>query len=295
MELVDDARAEQLYGVLPAGVQVSGGSAANTIAGVASFGSRAAYVGRVRDDALGALFASDIRAAGVSFENAPATTGAGTGRCMIVVSPDAERTMSTYLGASSAMGPEHVDPQLVASAKLTYLEGYLWDRPEAKEAYRLASRLAHDAGRRVALSLSDSFCVDRHRAEWLDLIAAHVDVVFANADEVRSLYETDDLDLAIASLREHCDIAAITVGAAGSIVAHAGTTERVAAEPVDVVVDTTGAGDLYAAGFLHGLATDRDLVTCARLGGIAAAEVIAHTGARPLVSLAGLAAEAGLA
>jgi sugar/nucleoside kinase (ribokinase family) len=284
MTLIDTERAEVLYAAMGAGIEVSGGSAANTISGIASFGGRAAYIGRVFDDQLGAVFAHDMRASGVVFRSAPATDGPPTGRCLIVVTPDAQRTMNTYLGSSEFFGPEHVDSDLIASAQVTFLEGYLFDRPEAKEAYWKASRVAHEAGRRVSLTLSDTFCVERHRTEWRDLVADQVDILFANEHEALALYEVDTFEEALAAARADVEIAIITRGPAGSVVARGDELEVIDPHPVEVV-DTTGAGDLYAAGFLFGFTHDQPLAECGRLGSIAASAVLGHTGARPGVSL----------
>ncbi len=293
MALIDSARAEQLYEAMGSAVEVSGGSAANTMAGLASLGAKVAFVGRVADDQLGEVFAHDIRAAGVSYEAARAgERGAPTGRCLIAVTPDGQRTMSTLLGASSELGPDDVDEALLAGAGITYLEGYLFDQEPAREAFHKAAAAAHGAGRRVALTLSDSFCVERFRAEFLEFIEteAGADIVFANEDELRLLYETDDADVALSRVQHHCRLVVMTRGAAGSTVVVEGDRHDVGAEPVARVVDTTGAGDLYAAGFLHGLARGCDPTTCARLGAVVAGEVISHIGARPETSLADLVA-----
>jgi sugar/nucleoside kinase (ribokinase family) len=289
MTLIDTERAEALYAAMGSGIEVSGGSAANTISGVASFGGTAAYIGRVFDDQLGAVFAHDLRSTGVAYECPPATDGPPTGRCLIIVTPDAQRTMNTYLGSSEFFGPDQVDADLIASAQVTYLEGYLFDRDEAKEAYWKASRLAHAAGRRVSLTLSDTFCVERHRKEWRELVADQVDILFANEHEIMALYEVDDLDEAIQAVQREVEVAAITCGPAGSKIVTSAEVIHVDAHPVDKVVDTTGAGDLYAAGFLFGFTHDRSLVDCGRLGSIAASAVLGHTGARPGLSLAQLA------
>ena len=286
MTLVDTDRAEALYAAMGQGIEVSGGSAANTISGIASFGGRAAYIGRVRNDQLGTVFAHDLRATGVTFRCSPAADGAPTGRCLIVVTPDAQRTMNTYLGSSEFLGPEDVDSELIASARITYLEGYLFDRPEAQEAYWKASRVAHEAGRRVSLTLSDTFCVERHKEAWRTLVADQVDVLFANEGEAMALYDVTTLDEVIRHVQADVEIAAITCGPRGSFVAHGSEVTRVAAHPVPKVVDTTGAGDLYAAGFLYGLTGDRPLEACGRLGSVAASAVLGHTGARPGLSLA---------
>lgn len=292
MALIDAAQAKALYDEMGSAIEISGGSAANTITGVATLGGRGAYIGKVHDDQLGAVFAHDIRAVGVGFETPMATDGAPTARCLILVTPDAERTMNTYLGACVELGPEDVDPALIESALVTYMEGYLWDPAGAKEAFRKAHRIAHDAGRRVSLSLSDPFCVDRYRAEFADLVADHIDILFANEDEIMSLYQVDSFDAALDKVRGHCEVAALTRGGQGSVVVSGEAVHAVAAAPVDQVVDTTGAGDLYAAGFLHGFTQGWTLDDCARLGGIAAAEVISHMGARPEADLAKLKAAA---
>jgi sugar/nucleoside kinase (ribokinase family) len=290
MDLIDTERAELLYAAMGPATEISGGSAANTMVGISSLGGSAAFVGRVRDDTLGKVFAHDIRAAGVEFVTAPASDGLPTGRCLIVVTPDAERTLNTYLGAAAEFGPEDVAPEVVAGAQVTYLEGYLWDQPRAKEAFRHAARLAHEAGRRVALTLSDGFCVDRHRADFIDLIDREVDILFANESEICSLYEVDDFDTALQRVNHHCEIAALTRSAKGSLIVRGEEVHLIDAQPVPSgVVDTTGAGDQYAAGFLYGFTHGHDLGTCGRLGAIAAAEVISHLGARPEVSLAELA------
>lgn len=291
MALVDAERAEALYAAMGQAIEASGGSAANTTVGIASFGGRAAFVGRVDDDQLGAVFAHDLRAAGVRFETPPVPGGLPTGRCLIVVTPDAERTLNTFLGAAAEIGPDDVTAPLVDSATVTYLEGYLFDQPRAKEAFRHAARLAHDSGRRVALTLSDGFCVDRHRDDFRALVQHEVDVLFANEGEICSLYEVDDFDRALEHVRGECEIAALTRSAKGSVVVRGTEVHVIDAEPPPGgVVDTTGAGDLYAAGFLYGLTRGHDLATCGRLGALAAAEVISHLGARPEVSLAELAA-----
>ncbi|HEY8544911.1 MAG TPA: adenosine kinase [Acidimicrobiales bacterium] len=287
MELIDADRAEELYAALGSGLEMSGGSAANTIAGVASFGGKAAFLGRVHDDDLGAAFAHDLRSLGVTFTSKPATEGPRTGRCLIVVTPDAHRTMNTYLGAASHFCTEDVDEEMVANAKVTFLEGYLFDRPESKEAYRAASDIAHGAGRKVALTLSDLFCVERHREDWLPLVRERVDILFANDAEAMALWQCDDVPTAVERAREFVEIGCITCGAEGSIVVSGDETYKIAAEPVEPV-DTTGAGDLYAAGFLYGYTQGRPLPECGRLGSIAASAVLGHMGARPGLSLAQL-------
>jgi sugar/nucleoside kinase (ribokinase family) len=288
MTLVDAGRAAVLYDAMPPALEMSGGSAGNTIAGVASLGGHAAYIGRVRDDELGDVFRHDIRASGVTFTALPVRAGPPTGRCLIVVTPDAQRTMNTYLGAGAELGPDDVDPALVSSGSILYLEGYLWDPPPAKQAFLKAAAIAHGAGRRVALTLSDAFCVERHRADFLDLVEHHVDLLFANEAEIKSLYQVETFDEALGRVRGHCEIAALTRSEHGSVIASGQEVLTVAAEPVARVIDTTGAGDLYAAGFMFGLTHGRDLAACARIAGIAAAEVISHYGARPEVNLAEL-------
>jgi len=290
MELIDTARAELLYDAMGPAVEISGGSAANTLVGVTSFGGSAAFIGRVADDELGAVFGHDIRAAGVEFVAKPAVGGEPSGRCLIMVTPDAQRTMNTYLGASAQLGPDDVDRDLIVRAQVLYLEGYLWDEPEAKEAYRLAARTAHEAGSRVAFSLSDSFCVDRHRREFLELVESDVDVLFANEAEITSLYEVDEFDDALQRVQHHCEIAALTRSERGAVIVARDEVHVVDAARVGDVVDTTGAGDQFAAGFLYGLTHGYDLGTAARLGALAAGEVISHLGARPATSLAELAA-----
>jgi sugar/nucleoside kinase (ribokinase family) len=289
MTLVDAARAETIYAAMGPATEMSGGSAANTLVGVASFGGRAGFIGRVSDDQLGKVFGHDIRAAGVEYGTPPASGGAATGRCLIVVTPDAHRTMSTFLGASTELGPADLDHDLIARARILYLEGYLWDEPEAKAAFRNAAEIARGAGNRVAFTLSDPFCVDRHREEFLDLVATHVDILFANADEIVSLFQADDFDGAAARATELCSIAALTRSELGAVVVTPRQTVRIPAQPVDQLVDTTGAGDLFAAGFLHGLSRGDDLAAAGRLGALAAAEVIGHLGARPATPLAALA------
>ena len=290
MHLVDEARARTLYEAMGPGIEMSGGSAANTVVGVASFGGRAHYVGKVRDDQLGEVFGHDLRATGVGYDTPRATSGPPTGRCLILVTPDAQRTMSTFLGASVRLGPADVDRRLIARGKILYLEGYLFDPPEAQEAFRAAAAIAHEAGRKVALTLSDPFCVERHRAAFLDLVEHHVDILFANELEICALYQVRDFDAALPHVRGHCELAALTRSAKGSVLVQGDRVHVVPAHPIDRVVDTTGAGDLYASGVLYGLAQGLDLPTCGRLGSLAAAEVIAHVGARPMVPLAELTA-----
>jgi sugar/nucleoside kinase (ribokinase family) len=294
MALIDEARAAKIYDAMGPASESSGGSAANTIVGVASFGGRAAFVGKVKDDVLGKAFAHDIRAARVTFDTKAATEGPSTARCYIMVTPDGERTMNTYLGAAQDLKPSDIDEAAVAAAAVVYLEGYLWDPPQAKQAFVKAAEIAHRNNRKVALTLSDSFCVDRYRSEFLDLIRkGTVDIVFANEHELRSLYETADFDTAAKALRGDAKLAVVTRSEKGCVVVTRDGIE--AAMPIDSVVDVTGAGDLFAAGFLVGHSHGKDHRTAARLGALAAAEVIQHIGARPAVSLKGLAAENGLA
>jgi sugar/nucleoside kinase (ribokinase family) len=291
MALIDTARAEQLYAAMGSStplVEVSGGSCANTIAGIASFGGRGAFIGRVHDDDLGTVFAHDIRASGVHFDTKPAVDGPPTGRCLIVVTPDAQRTMNTYLGASAEFTPGDVDPATVAAAKVTFLEGFLFDAPASKEAYWQASEIATGAGRKVALTLSDTFCVERHRDDWLALIHDQVDILFANEAEALALWQCDDVGEAVQRTREAVAIGCVTRGAQGSVVVAGDETYEIQAEPVEHLVDTTGAGDLYAAGFLFGHTRGRSLPECGRLGSIAAAAVLGHMGARPEITLAQL-------
>jgi sugar/nucleoside kinase (ribokinase family) len=291
MTLIEAERAEALYARMGPGVEMSGGSAANSMAGLASLGGRAAFIGKVRDDQLGAIFAHDIRAAGVTFRTPPAKAGPQTARCLIFVTPDAQRTMNTYLGASVELGPEDVEEELIAAAQVTYLEGYLWDKPRAKEAFRKAARIAHEAGAKVALTLSDPFCVERHRAEFQELVKGPVDILFANDAEIRALWQVGDFDAALAATKGQVGTAALTRSEKGSVVLTGERIDRVPAEPVERVVDTTGAGDLYAAGFLYGLTNGRPPAEAARIGAIAAAEVVSHVGARPERPLKALVAE----
>ena len=295
MALIDEARAQAIYDAMGPAMEMSGGSAANTIVGLASLGARAAFVGKVKDDGLGRAFAHDIRAAGVSFTTPPAAAGPSTGRCYVLVTPDGERTMNTYLGAAQDLHPADIDADTIAASAVTYLEGYLWDPKHAKDAFLKAAKIAHDAGRKVALTLSDAFCVDRWRDEFLQLMrSSTVDLIFANEAELHSLYQTSDFDAAIAALRADIGVAVVTRSEKGCLVVSPEGTEAVPAFPVERVVDTTGAGDLFAAGFLSGLARGADDRTCGRLGALAAAEVIQHIGARPETSLKDLARQNGL-
>lgn len=288
MTLVDTDRALHIYRALGGAVEMSGGSAANTMCGVASFGGRAAYIGKVSDDELGQVFGHDLRAVGVQFRPGRPDTQTPTGRCIIVVTPDAERTMNTYLGISSFLHPDDIDVETVAAGAVLYMEGYLFDRDEAKAAFRHAAQVAHAHDRRVSLTLSDSFCVDRHRADFRALVADEVDLLFGNEHELTSLYEVDGLDEAIRAVQRDCALAVVTTGPEGCLVVTPDGVMREPAEPVERVLDTTGAGDLFASGFLFGYTRSMSLSRCARLGSIAAAEVISHVGPRPLVPLTSL-------
>jgi sugar/nucleoside kinase (ribokinase family) len=282
MTLIDAKRASALYAAIGPAVEMSGGSAANTVAGIASLGGRAAFMGKVKADQLGAIFRHDLEAQGVHFATAAAAgNGAPTGRCLILVTPDAQRSMSTFLGAAVEFGPADIDATVIAEASITYLEGYLFDPPEAKEAFRRAAQIAREAGRQLALTLSDAFCIERHRAEFLNFIEGDVDILFANQNELLALYETEDLDRAIDAARAHCKIAVTTRSEKGAIIAADAETISVAAVPVAKLVDTTGAGDLFAAGFLFGLTQGKTLAESGHIGAIAAAEVISHYGPRP--------------
>ena len=290
MGLIDEERMAEIYAAMGPGTELSGGSAANTMAGIASLGGSAHYIGRVRDDQLGSVYTHDIRSIGVGFTTPRATSGPATGCCLILVTPDAQRTMNTFLGASSLLGPEEIDADLIGRARVTYLEGYLYDRPEAQHAFELAASAAHDHGRQVALTLSDVFCVERHRDAFRNLVAGHIDILFANEPEILSLYQVADFEEAAAAVRAECPLAVLTRSEHGAVVVTPGERVAVPAQPVEHLVDTTGAGDQFAAGFLHGLVTGRSLEVSARLGALAAAEVISHLGPRPQVSLRELAA-----
>jgi sugar/nucleoside kinase (ribokinase family) len=295
MQLISEADADALYHDMGPATLISGGSAANTIVGVASFGGKSAFIGKVRNDEPGHAFAHDIRAAGVHFPTEAATSGKATAKCMILITPDGERTMNTYLGTCQDLGPDDVDAECVRASHITYLEGYLWDPPAAKQAFIKAADLAHQAGRKVALTLSDSFCVDRYREEFIDLIdRGIIDILFANMHELRSLYTTADLDTAVAALRRKNLLAVVTCSEQGALVIEEHGVQSCPAVPVERVVDTTGAGDLYAAGFLFGLSHGRAPLDCARLGALAASEIISHIGARPDQNLRDLARAEGL-
>jgi sugar/nucleoside kinase (ribokinase family) len=295
MALIDEPRAQAIYDAMGPAIETSGGSAANTIVGLSSLGSRSAFIGKVKDDVLGKAFTHDIRTAGVAFTTPPAAAGPSTARCYVLVTPDGERTMNTYLGAAQDLHPADIDADLVAASAILYLEGYLWDPKNAKDAFLKAAAIAHEAKRSVALTLSDAFCVDRWRAEFLQLMRSHtVDRIFANEGELHTLYQTADFDSAVNALRADVSTAVVTRSEKGCLVIGPDGIEAVSAFPVERVVDTTGAGDLFAAGFLSGVARGADDRTCGRLGALAAAEVIQHLGARPERSLRDLASENGL-
>ncbi|HEX5934595.1 MAG TPA: adenosine kinase [Pseudorhizobium sp.] len=295
MNLIDADRAEHLYSKMGPAVEASGGSAGNTAAGIASLGGRAAYFGKVAQDQLGTIFQHDIRAQGVHYETTPLGSAPPTARSMIFVTPDGERSMNTYLGACVELGPEDVEPQVVADSAVTYFEGYLWDPPRAKEAIRECARIAHESGREVSMTLSDPFCVGRYRAEFLDLMrSGTVDIVFANKQEVLSLYETEDFELALTKMAADCRLAAVTLSEEGAIILRGDERVKIDAYPVREVVDTTGAGDLFASGFLHGYTQKRSLADCGKLGCLSAAIVIQQIGPRPMESLKDAAAGAGL-
>jgi len=285
MNLIDETRAEELYADMGQAIEVSGGSAGNTAAGVASLGGRAAYFGKVKADQLGSIFRHDMRAQGVAFDTLPAADGPATARSFILVTPDSERTMNTYLGACVNFSTSDVDRKVVEAAQVTYMEGYLWDRPEAKEAFKLAARFARAAGRKTSITLSDSFCVERHRDSFLELIRSDIDIVFANETEIKSLYQTQNFDGAVKAIANDCPIAVVTRSEKGCVVVRGQEILASPAHPVSSVVDVTGAGDLFAAGFLYGFTNGKSLYESARLGSMAAAEVISHIGARPEVRL----------
>ncbi|MBL0935053.1 MAG: adenosine kinase [Rhizobiaceae bacterium] len=295
MNLIDAERAEHLYARMGPAIEASGGSAGNTAAGIASFGGSAAFFGKVSADHLGTIYTHDIRAQGVAFDTSPLAGTPPTARSMIFVTPDGERSMNTYLGACVELGPEDVEADKAAGAKVTYFEGYLWDPPRAKEAIRLTARHAHEAGREVAMTLSDSFCVDRYRDEFLDLMRSRtVDIVFSNESELKALYQTSSFEAGLNAIRQDCRLAIVTRSEKGSVVLHGGETEIVDAIEISELVDTTGAGDLYAAGFLHGYTTGRTLADCGKLGSLAAGLVIQQIGPRPMLSLKQAAQERGL-
>ncbi len=294
MSLIDEARAEALYASMGTGVEISGGSAANTIAGIASFGAKGAFIGKVRDDQLGKIFAHDIRSIGVDFTTDAATSGPQTARCLVLVTPDGERTMNTFLGASQNLCVDDIDEDQVASAQVLYLEGYLWDPVQAKEAFLKAANIAHKASRQVTLTLSDAFCVDRYRDEFRNLLREDVDILFANEAEIMSLFKVSEFEDAVKLAAEECKLAVLTRSEKGCVILKDNKRHEVPAVGIDEVVDTTGAGDLFAAGFLYGYTQDKPLPDCGRLGALAANEIISHIGARPEVSLSELVASRGL-
>ena len=288
MTLIDIEQADRLYSEIYSGLQCSGGSAANTLAGLVSLGGAGAYIGKVCDDDLGDVFRHDLKAIGVDYPLRPAGSGPPTARCLVFVTPDADRTMLTSLGISATLGPDDIDPETIGGSQITYLEGYLYDEPEAKEAFFKAAEIAHAAGRKVALTLSDPFCVDRHRASFRHLLETHVDIIFANHDEITSLCECVALNDAIGILAGKVEIAALTRGELGSVIVTSDNVYEIPAERVDNVIDTTGAGDLFAAGVLFGLTQGFDVSKAGRTGAICAAEVVSHYGARPEATLANL-------
>ncbi len=294
MNLIDEERAETLYAHMGPATEISGGSAGNTAAGVASFGGKAAYFGKVRDDQLGGIYRHDMRAQGVKFDSKASVEGPATARSFILVTPDGERTMNTYLGACVNLDERDVDAEIVRAASVTYMEGYLYDKPDAKAAFRAAAKISQAAGKLTSITLSDSFCVERHREDFLDLIRSSINIVFANETEIKALYKTQSFSGAIDAARSDCPIVVVTRSEKGSVIVKGDNTIEVPAHPVKAVVDVTGAGDLYAAGFLFGYTTGIPLAHCARLGSLAAAEVISHVGARPEVNLVTYAREQGL-
>lgn len=285
MNLINAERAVALYDAMEESTQASGGSAGNTIAAFASFGGKGAYIGKVGSDHLGQVFSHDLKSIGVTYKTKPAISGTQTARSMILITPDGQRTMNTFLGACVELSPDDIDEEIIQSAAVTYLEGYLFDPPLAMEAFYKAAKIAHDAGRKVSLTLSDSFCVGRHRKAFQDLVEGHIDILFANEEEIKSLYEVDTFEETLGIVKNKCDIAALTRSEKGSVIVRGDDITAVKAEPVSQVVDTTGAGDVYAAGFLFGYTEGMSMAECGRLGSIAAAEVISHIGPRPQISL----------
>lgn len=294
MQLVDAETISTLYDAMGPSVEISGGSCANTMAGIASFGGKAAFIGKVGRDDFGGIFAHDIKAAGVAFETAPSDSNTPTARSLILVTPDGERTMNTFLGVSPELGSGEIDKAMITESAITYLEGYLFDRDEAKAAFAEAAGYAKSAGRKVALTLSDGFCVDRHRDSFMTLIKNDIDILFANEAEITSLYSTSSFDEAARQVGQDTHLAVLTRSAKGSTIISGRDQTSVEAFPVAQVVDTTGAGDLYAAGFLYGHSQGLDHATSARLGSAAASEIISHVGARPEANLAELAKKHGL-
>lgn len=288
MSLIDATMAEKLYATMGPAVQISGGSAANSIAGIASLGGKAGFIGKVSNDQLGDIFRHDITSLGVELDTKSSRGGKPTGRCLVFVTPDAQRTMQTFLGSAGDVSPDDIDPDFIKRAQVTYLEGYLWDTPEAKKAYVKAAEIAHNAHRKTALTLSDKFCVDRHRETFVELVHGHIDILFANENEIIALYQARNFDEAVEAVRGKCDIAVLTRSEKGAVVVTPKDTVSVKAHPVRKVVDTTGAGDLFAAGFLFGLTHGKSHAECGRIAAICAAEVISHVGARPEQSLSAL-------
>lgn len=286
MTLIDEARAVELYAAMPPAIEVSGGSAGNTIAGLASFGGKGAFIGKVAQDQLGEVFRHDLKNMGVMFNTQPIVVGSKTGRCLILVTPDGERTMNTYLGAGVNLSPDDIDPDMITNAAITYLEGYLFDPANAKAAFRTAADIAHKAGRKVSLTLSDPFCVERHRADFQSFVAGNTDILFANEAEIMSLFQAGTFEDAVKAVKDTCELAVLTRSAKGSVIVAGDRIIDIAAAPVAKVVDTTGAGDQYAAGFLYGLSRGMPLEKCGQLGSLAAAEVISHMGPRPAVAYA---------
>ena len=297
MRLVDAIESARLYNRIGQATRMSGGSAGNTAAAIASFGGKAAYIGKVADDDNGRAYGHDMRGIGVFFDVAPlsASQGVRTATSVILVTPDGERTMNTSLAACQELTIHDIDHDLIADSAITYMEGYLWDPAKAKEAFRLAARIAKQAGRRVALTLSDSFCVDRFRGEFLDLVrSGQVDTLFANEHELKALYETSDLESALDALATDAPLGVVTLGAKGSVTVSGKHRYVVPAPKVDRLVDLTGAGDVIAGGFLFGMARQMPMDVCAHLGHLAAAQVITQMGPRPQTSLRQAALDAGL-
>jgi len=291
MALINAEQAEELYAQMGPGVECSGGSAANTVAGIASLGGKAGFIGKVAGDQLGKIFKHDITALGVEFTSEPTHDTNPTGRCLVFVTPDAQRTMQTFLGSAGEVGPDDVDAELIQRAQVTYFEGYLWDAPPAKQAYVKAAEIAHEAGKKTSLTLSDKFCVDRHRADFLELVHGHIDILFANEMEICALYEVATFDEAVEAIRGDCDVAVLTRSEKGAVIVTPDDTISVEAHPVEKVEDTTGAGDLFAAGFLYGYTHGKTLAEAGKIASICAAEIISHVGARPEVNLAELVAK----
>ena len=290
MTLVDTDRAAAIYDKMPPAQEVSGGSCGNTMAGFASLGGKGAFIGKVRDDQLGNVFRHDMQAIGVDFATPAASDGPATGSCLVLITPDAQRTMCTNLGAATHLGPGDIDKNVIQAAKVVYMEGYLFDPPEAQEAFVEAANAAHDAGRKVALTLSDPFCVDRHRHSFQMLVQDHTDILFGNEEEIKSLYQVDDFDKALQHVRGHCEIACLTRSSKGSVVLSGEEVHIIEPRPLEKVVDTTGAGDQYAAGFLYGYTQGMDLRRNGEIATLTATEIISHVGARPEVNLAELVA-----